>query len=59
VSVRIANSVGQIVQNLEKSRWSAGTHTFRFDASNYASGVYFVMLDTDNNRQVHKMLLLK
>ncbi|MCB2212176.1 T9SS type A sorting domain-containing protein [bacterium] len=42
LSVAVFNTLGQKVAELANSKFSAGTHTFTFDGSNLASGIYFV-----------------
>ncbi len=59
VKIRVANAIGQIVQTISQSRLSAGVHTFQFDGRNLASGLYFVILNTPQARQVHKIMLIK
>jgi flagellar hook assembly protein FlgD len=59
VKIRVANAIGQIVQTISQSRLSSSVHTFRFDGRNLASGLYFVVLNTPQAQQVHKMMLIK
>jgi hypothetical protein len=41
VSLAVFNVLGQLVRQLVDEERSAGYHAVRFDASSYASGVYF------------------
>ena len=59
LTVSVYNSIGQQIQILDKGRFTAGSHSFRFDADNLASGVYLVRIEGSNFQQTHKMLLVK
>jgi len=59
LSVSVYNSVGRKVRTLEAGKFSAGTHSFLFDASNLASGIYFVRINGNQVQKTHKMLLIK
>lgn len=64
VRLSIYNILGQEVKTLVNSEQFAGYYTIRWDGSNnsYAklsSGTYFYVIQTENYRQVKKMLLLK
>lgn len=59
LSVSVYNSVGRKVRTLEAGKFSAGSHSFLFDASNLASGIYFVRITGNRVQKTHKMLLVK
>ncbi|HEY9167631.1 MAG TPA: T9SS type A sorting domain-containing protein [Candidatus Kryptonia bacterium] len=59
VSLKIYNILGQEVTTLVNQHQSAGNYTATFDASRFASGVYFYRLNAGSFNQVRKMLLLK
>ena len=59
VSLRIYNILGQEVVTLVNQRQVAGNYIATFDASKFASGVYFYRLNAGSFSQVRKMLLLK
>jgi hypothetical protein len=60
VKLSVYNLLGQKVATLVDSRMNAGRQSVVFDASRYASGVYFYRLDAGSNfNSVKKMLLLK
>lgn len=59
VKITIYNSVGKEVAVLVNRNLSAGYHTYKFDASRLASGVYFYNMQSDNFVNVKKMLLVK
>jgi hypothetical protein len=55
----VFNALGQRVDVLLNSVKPAGSHTLVYDASNLASGVYFVKMKTAGFTASNKMLLLK
>ena len=58
-SIEIFDLVGNKISTLVDRKMPAGQHTFSFDGSQLASGVYYYTLTTDNFKQTKKMLLLK
>ena len=59
VEVNIYNLRGQKVVNLISEKQNAGNHHVEWDASQYSSGVYFLILEADNFKASQKMLLVK
>ena len=59
VSLRVFNSLGQEVALLVDEYLGAGTHTYRFDATELSSGIYFYTLATGSFTQTRKMILIK
>ena len=59
VSLKVFNSIGQQVAELENKQLEAGTHEYEFNASRLTSGVYFYNLCVDGKSQVSKMILIK
>jgi len=59
VTLRVYNSLGELVSELENKRLSAGRYTRIFDASNLSSGIYFYKLKANNYVEIKKMTLLK
>lgn len=57
--VTVFNMLGQELKVLADGKHTAGTHMVSFDATQYASGVYFYQIETDNFVQTRKMLLVK
>ncbi|MFZ2322476.1 MAG: T9SS type A sorting domain-containing protein, partial [Ignavibacteriaceae bacterium] len=59
VKLTIYNALGQKVTELVNSTLDAGQHSYNWDASKVASGLYFYELNTSNFTSVKKMMLLK
>jgi hypothetical protein len=59
VTLKVFDLQGREVVTLIDGKIKAGSHSVTFDASNYATGVYFYQLLTDNQAMVKKMVLIK
>ncbi len=59
VSIKIFNSLGQIVNEVLNNNFDAGYYSINFNASNLASGVYYYRMDAGNFTQIKKMMLVK
>jgi hypothetical protein len=59
VTLRIYNSLGELVKELENRVLSSGSYKRVFDASNLSSGIYFYKLKANNFVEVKKMSLVK
>jgi len=59
VTLRIYNSLGELVSELENSKLSAGRYTRIFNATNLSSGIYYYKLKANNFVEIKKMALLK
>jgi hypothetical protein len=55
----IYNVLGQRVETLFDGRQEGGIHSVRWDASNCASGIYCVQMQSQNLMQIQKMVLLR
>jgi hypothetical protein len=57
VSIGVYSITGKLVQTLSSKSYSSGNHNIRFNASNLASGTYFVRFSirTKSGKQVSKM----
>jgi hypothetical protein len=51
--------LGRRIKTLIDEQKSAGYHTFKCEAGNLASGVYYYQLVAGDFREVKKMILLK
>jgi 5'-nucleotidase len=59
VTLKIYNSLGQEVAKLTDGRLTAGTYEFRWNASDFSSGVYFYQLQAGNFIETKKMILVR
>jgi hypothetical protein len=59
VNIEVYNSLGQRVAILENDYQTAGYHVVDFDASRFASGIYFYRINAGNYNKVMKMMLMK
>jgi PKD repeat protein len=59
VSLKIYNLLGQEVATLVSDKLTPGDYTYTWDASGFASGVYFFKLNSTNFSQIRKMILLR
>ncbi len=59
VSLKVFDVLGREVAVLSSGMQTAGEHTISWDANGLASGVYFVVLQSGDVRQMQKMVLLK
>jgi len=60
VSMKILNLIGQEVSILVSQRLNSGTHKYMWNASEFASGIYFYRLEVDAEFvQTKKMILVK
>lgn len=55
----VNNNLGQTVAILRNGFLNAGEHRLDWDATGFASGVYYVMLRANEGQKVRKILLLK
>ena len=59
VTLKIFDSVGREIETLVSNEMSAGKHSIIWNASKYASGVYFYRIYSNNFNETKKLLLLK
>ena len=59
VSLKVFNSLGEEVRTLINSNLAKGTHSINFNADGLSSGFYLYRLESGNQVQVRKMMLLK
>jgi hypothetical protein len=59
VSLKVYNTLGQLVTTLVNVEQGAGYHEVKFDGSNLASGVYFYRLQAETYVETRKFLLLR
>ena len=59
VKLKVYNVLGQEIKTLVNNVQKAGRYEIAFDASRFASGVYYYRLETSNYTSIKKMILLK
>jgi hypothetical protein len=59
VKLIVFNTLGQIIKTLVAEYKNAGNYTINFDASSFASGVYFYQLSVGTSIITKKMILLR
>jgi len=59
VTLKVYNSLGQLVSTLVDGDMSAGEYNVSWDGSRFASGVYFYRLEAGSNSITKKMVLMK
>ncbi len=59
VTLEVFDLMGRKVSTLANGSYSAGNHNVNWDASQYASGVYFYKLSTDNETITKRITLVK
>ena len=59
VKLVVYDITGNLVETLANNRFERGTHLLRWEASKYASGVYFYRIETEKFTESKKMLLVK
>ena len=59
VTVKVFNLTGQLVDVISDGQLTKGEHTFRWNASNLASGAYFISTHAGNDLNTQKVMLIK
>jgi hypothetical protein len=59
VDLNIYNALGQKVATLVSERQAAGSYQVKWDASGFASGTYYYLLQAGEVQQIRKMILLR
>jgi YD repeat-containing protein len=59
VTLKVYNTLGQLVATLANENKSAGAYTVQFDAGNLASGVYYYRLAAGAFNETKKLLLIR
>ncbi len=59
VTLKVYNLLGQAVGVLVNGQQGGGSHSVRFDATSFPSGIYFYELKTPEKVMVRKMMLMK
>ncbi len=59
VKIVIFNTLGEVVNTINKNDLTKGTYAIKFSANNLSTGCYFYKLEAGNNISTRKMLLIK
>lgn len=59
VKLEVKNAAGQSIAVLAEENLAQGTHTSTWRSANHLSGVYFLVLQADNETAIRKMLVNK
>ena len=59
VTLKVYNIIGQEIATLVSENLIGGNHAYHWNASEYASGVYFYRIESGKYQQINKMILLK
>jgi len=59
IQLRVYDTGGRLITELTDGMRNAGSHSVVFNASEFASGVYFAVLNVEGRNYTQKMLLLK
>ncbi len=59
VTMKVFDILGRQVSTLVNEEENAGEHEATFDASHFASGIYFYRIDFGGKMQIKKMMVLK
>jgi hypothetical protein len=59
VKVTVYDAIGNELEIISDNIMNAGSHEVKWNATNYASGIYFYKLEANNFVQVRKMALMK
>ncbi len=59
VSIKVYNSVGQLIETLVNENMPTGTYRVDWNAKNVPTGIYFYRMETGKFTSVRKMLLVK
>ncbi|MBN1153840.1 family 43 glycosylhydrolase [candidate division KSB1 bacterium] len=59
VHLTLHDILGRMVTDLARGKFHAGDHRLLFDASDLASGIYYYKLETDNYKNIKKLVFLK
>ncbi len=59
VEIKIINLTGEIVQKIYSGKLESGSHTFNWDASQFNSGMYIIMLREDEQLYQKRLTVIK
>lgn len=59
ISIKVYDELGKEISSFVNRKQDAGKYSINFDAKELSSGLYFYTLETDNYKDVKKMVLLR
>jgi hypothetical protein len=59
VAVSIYDLQGRLVETLVDEKLSHGNYTVRWNAEGFSSGMYFILLNGSERREIQKIVLVK
>lgn len=59
VTLNLLNGKGELVKELTKKKYNSGKHNITLEMSNFESGVYFISLKSEKEKDTKKILYLK
>ena len=59
VKIEIIGLNGSIIQSIINDRQNKGNYSYRWNAENLSSGIYFIKFTTDKYSQMQKIMLIK
>ena len=59
VTLNIYNALGEKIATLTEKDFSAGAHSFEWDASEFSSGIYFYRIEAGSFIETKKMIFMK
>lgn len=59
LTIKVYNIIGEEVAEIVNDFYDAGTHTFFFNANDFASGIYLLRMNVGENYYSHKIILMR
>jgi len=59
VSLEVFNIEGRLIENINDSWLSSGKHQFQWNGKKFSSGIYILQIQTSNQIETQKLMLLK
>ncbi|UCG91861.1 MAG: T9SS type A sorting domain-containing protein, partial [candidate division WOR-3 bacterium] len=59
VSLKLYNTVGQLVGEIMQGQRNGGTHIINLDTSRFAQGTYFLVLETPRGKTSRSLVILR
>lgn len=58
-TLKIHNVLGELIKTVVDANLNSGAHSYNFNGTTLASGIYYYILESNNTKVVKKMLLIK